>query len=501
MRNAPLFTNIKFATENGQTSHLDERNFRMEEIIKNGGYRALLFEDNLCDGCVSAKVTPGQSRDEMSDLIATKVVVPAYSIVAAPDFFPLADSNDIRKYYHSNLDDYRPEELTEPPDQTQAQEQWQLDTNGIRNDEHFLEGGSLNLSGIRQRGNPDVFDPFTRRQAFESRFLDDKSFDTLVAVVSNVEKLEVPPPPLKFAINFRRDYSANSYLPDTGTGIFYPGWDLTYSGEKINPHFGSFGLGSPFPEDMKLCAAANGMWPVASPDAGRTFQGSLEPLPILGRPNTSIPLMDDEIGYHPRSPHVLQHGKSECFGWDGEQGPFLFIDDRDMNRPKVNFTDIGRADYVANLMDPAIGFDMSKLRTMNSRELIDRMDCIRKAVKGFDNTRVSKTSFWLISAEKVADWRVGAEALGIPNNLFGSSNTWARTSRLTGPGYLFVFALTKPKKIAQELEPNSKRRNQEIIRLAICKVVKATKERTAQLEWCNLEVGAFRLLHEIPWNS
>jgi hypothetical protein len=505
MRNAPLFVNIKYQDNNGTISHIDEKNSQMEAIIKNGAYKALLFEDSMCDGCVSASVIlKSNAKNELFEFIKYNTVInPAFSIVAAPDFFPYLDSNDIRKYYHSNLDKYNNIlQIKALTGQEQQEKQQQLDNLAISNDEHFLEGGSLNLSGIRQRGNPEIIDPFTGAQAFQESYATDKSFDTLVAVTANSETNVAKISNATFKDNYRKDYTSNSFLPDTGTGVFFPGWDATYSGEKTNPYFATFGLGSPFPEDMKLCAAANGMWPVASPDAGRTFQGSLEPFPILGRPNTSIPLMDDEIGYHEKSPQVLQHHESYSYGWDGEQGPFLFIDEIDGKKLKVNFTDIGRADYVENLQNPSIGFDMSKLRSINSFELINRMDCLRKAIKSIDkNNKVSQTNYWLISAEKVDDWNLGAKALGIPDNLVGSSNSWAKNSRgLTGAGYLFVFALTKIKKLKDELEsPNSKRRNQLVKTLCVCKVSIAKKDSYAKIDWCELGSTFPKLDSEIKW--
>jgi hypothetical protein len=501
MRNAPLFTNIKYVVDKGVVTHLDEHSNNMEASVEASGYRALLYEDNLCDGCVSAKVSLKAERT-LPGLLKSLSALPGFSIVSAPDFFPYLDSNDIRKYYHSGINKYKTVPLvkTFPPPEEQEQEQQQFDITGLENDEHFIEGGSLNLSGIRQRGNPDIIDPFTGEAAFADSFLVDKSFDTLMAVVSNADK-DIPHIPAHdFSQNFRRNYQAGSFLPDTGTGIFYPGWDITYSGEKINPYFATFGLGSPFPEDMKLCAAANGMWPVASPDAGRTFQGSLSKFPLLGRPNTSIPLMDDEIGYHASSPHVLQHGKTYSYGWDGEQGPYLVADKKATTIVNVNFTDIGRADYVENLLDSNIGFDMSRLRTLSSGELIDRMDCLRKAVKEFNNRKVAQTRYWLISAEKVNDWKQGADAAGVPDGLVGDSNEWAKTSKgLAGKGFLFVFALTRPKKISLELERQSKRRNQLVTGIVVCKVSSATKDSHAVVEWTKFDTSKIPEANEIKW--
>lgn len=503
LRNAPLFVNIKFKIDGGKLMHLDEMSDDMEKTIAEGGYQATLFEDSICDGCVSATLT--LHPDAIPDIInflKAKQPLPAFSLVTAPDFFPYIDSNDIGKYYSGDISAYKPAlEIKGIFEQEQQQKQQQLDNKALSNDEHFLEGGSLNLSGIRQRGNPEIIDPFYAVPAFKESWEDDKSFDTLMAVTSNNDTIETVINQKLFNDNFRRDYFSNSFLPDSGTGIFFPGWDATYSGpSKKNPYFATFGLGSPFPEDIKLCAAANGMWPVASPDAGRTFQGSLEPFPILGKPNTSIPLMDDEIGYHSNSPHVIDHHQSPTLGWDGEQGPYLSIDYRS-GLLNVNFTDIGRADYIANILNTDIGFDMSKLREIDSIELINRMDCLRKAVMSFDNRKVSQTKYWLVSAESVPDWKNGSNAFGIPNQLIGDSNNWAKEGgRLSGAGYLFVFALTRSASIKEELEaPHSKRRNQLIKCISICKVSKATKKNLAQIEWCELDSKLPQSAQDIEW--
>lgn len=492
LRNAPLFINIKFKKTDASITHLDEYTAGMEDTIKNGDYHALLFEDNMCDGCVSAKLTfKNDLRPLTKDIFDFgSRINPAFSLVAAPDFFPFLDSNDIAKYYKRKKIEFNDlnQIKTIGTEQEQQLKQIQLSFLDSPNDEHFLEGGTLNLSGIRQRGNPEICDPFSLGQAFSDNWKDDKSFDTLTAVVATNYNIKSNKSDT-FCDNYKRDYNAYSFLPDTGTGIFYPGWDATYSGEELNPYFATFGLGSPFPEDMKLCAAANGMWPVASPDAGRTFQGSLEKFPILGRPNTSIPLMDNEIGLHQNSPHVKQYKENYSYGWDGEQGPYLFIDEKDKNALKVNFTDIGRADYVKNILPNGIGFDMSKLRKMNSKELIDRMDCLRLAIRKIDNTRVEYTNYWLISAEKVENWNLGANAFGIPQELIGNSNNWAKISQnLQGPGYLFVFAITKIGKRKEEFEENSKRRNQKVKKLAICKVSSNISlhipKLSSNIEWC-----------------
>jgi hypothetical protein len=472
-KNAPLFLNIKYQIDSSGNSdgvHID--NSSLQKTINEGDYYAQLFEDSICDGSVSAKITyPIISDDQklkiQSELKKIGVVSPAFSLVTAPDFFPYMDSNDIRSYYFNN--------------------QYKIDG-------HFLEGGSINLSGVRQRGNPQLKDAFTGQVAFKNSFHLDKSFDTLVAVVANNES-EAFKNESSFEINYCRDYKSSSFLPDTGTGIFFPGWDVTYSTDNkeniTNPFLATVGLGSPFPEDMKLCAAANGMWPVESPDAGRTFQGSLEPFPLYGKPSTSVPLMDNEIGYHRNSPYGKIRG--ETFGWDGEQGPFLKKDDAH-KKVYVNFTDIGRADYVANILDPKIGFDMSRLRGLESKELIKRMECLKEAIKKISKGKRKKlpefTKYWLVSAEVVNDWSKGATGNGIASNLIGSDNNWAtKPDGLIGSGYFFVFAIIKKDDEGVFDDALSKRKNQEVEKIAICKIAKQDLSTETIIKWILLDTS------------
>lgn len=415
---APLFANIKFETDNGSMRHLDGQTLSndFEGEIAKGGYEAQLFEDGICDGCISARVEVVNNKENY-DWLPT-MLLPAFSLVTAPDFFPYIDSNDIRSAYY---------------------EQTKVNT-----DQDFFEGGTINLSGIRQRGNPLLIDPFGNHPAFADSWCDDKSFDTLTSVVGSGNRITDTKANPDLYYPYRKDFKSTSYLPDTGTGVFFPGWDVTYSGEQTNPFLSTFGLGSPFPEDMKLCAAANGMWPVSSPDAGRTFQGSLTP--ILGkRPNTAIPLMDSEIGLHRRSPHVSDYHAAESYGWDGEQGPFLEVKEC---MTFVNYTDIERADYLQNLLDPEIGFNMALLRGLESEELIHRMDTQRICVRQIDRKKVWKTKLWMVAAQKVADWKNPTPITCLPkDDTFDSLNiSTPHCSALKEEGYVYVFVLTKRNK-------------------------------------------------------
>lgn len=353
----------------------------------------------------------------------------------------------------------------------------------VNADQDFFEGGTMNLSGTRQRGNPALLDPFCKKQAFKATWADDMSFDTLTSVIyntSNLPKENTDLPSLSFL--FSRDYTVTSYLPDTGTGVFFPGWDATYSGENLdekNPFLATFGLGAPFPEDMKLCAAANGMWPVASPDAGRTFQGSLEK--IVGyKPNTAIPLLDKEIGIHTCSAYVADHGLSSSLGWDGEQGPFLQVNENEL---VVNFTDINRADYLKNILDKDIGFDMSLVRNLQINELTDRMDCLRKCVRTIDHKKVWKTKLWLIHALPINDWVQAQSIKCLPKQYFPTSLGFNKRNNdsLIGKGYFYVFARTDDdyKTLDESFSTMSKRAYAKCKKLWLCQV---TVDRLAYLE-------------------
>ena len=204
------------------------------------------------------------------------------------------------------------------------------------------------------------------------------------------------------------------------------------------------GLGSPFVEDMKLCAAANGMWPASSPDAARTYQGSLDP---WSRNPTAIPLIDSEIGFHKNSPAVLSGSEKESHGWDGVQGPYL---EKVNGKWMVNFADVGRSDVVENALDGNV--DVSKLRELTSAELIARMSCLRKTIMNLPKTNfkgyksadrmVAFTTWWLISAEPVNFGVENAKGWGIPKDLIGSDTKWATdkaNAKVSGKGYLFVI--------------------------------------------------------------
>jgi hypothetical protein len=216
---------------------------------------------------------------------------------------------------------------------------------------------------------------------------------------------------------------STAFLPDAASGIFDPGWDISFSGNEEADFFASYGLGNPFPEDAKLCAALNSYWPSVAPDATRTF-GLFPP---AWDATTAIPLMDDELGYHPSHPLVVLGKVKPSPGWDGEFGPFF-----EKGYNQVNYADIALSDYVSHALGGA--FSVSHLARITPREFFRRMNAIRACIAVLPEfpKRVSSTRLLLVSAEKVRNWRESLERAD---------------SRLDGEGYIFHFAVLDTKEI------------------------------------------------------
>lgn len=435
-RTQPLFLNITHELDtliaNGYREVPKDDTFHKR--LDDGMFYAPLFEDSICEGVVNAQiVVQGAALSGVP-----KEVVPAFSIVTAPDFFPQVDNFDLMAF------DVAPGTSV--------------------NISNFYEGGLASLATCRLSPNPELLSIVDLA-------------DTYTAVLSHQSKAGTPAAQTGRFKNpsLPKGYMVSGFLPDVASSVFAPGWDITYSADKkgsTDVYLSTEGLGSPFVEDMKLCAAANGMWPASSPDAARTYQGSLDP---WSRNATAIPLLDDELGFHKNSPAGLMMGK-ETFGWDGVQGPFLEL----LNgKWKINFADIGKADVVQNALDGNV--DMSKLRMLTSGELISRMACLKKCIdnlpkvnfKGYtkEAKMVAFTRWWLISAEPVNFGEENAKGWGIPKNLVGTDTSWVTdksNARVSGKGYLFVIVDVNGKKLSWD---GFGRRQVDVTALHVCQVV------------------------------
>lgn len=92
-----------------------------------------------------------------------------------------------------------------------------------------------------------------------------------------------------------------SSLSDTGAGEFGPGWDISTDVTNGYLHLAAYGLGSPFPEDVKLCAAFSAFWPAVAPDTARSAFGFRSVAPMTDR----------------------ETGLEDAPAWDGIKGPRL----------------------------------------------------------------------------------------------------------------------------------------------------------------------------------
>ncbi|WP_232490577.1 hypothetical protein [Burkholderia ubonensis] len=343
-RNAPEFINIRHkAHENGtytdMRAHPVDRQDFLAEVGK-GGYRAQLFLDHCTEGVVTIQIAE----------LAEHAVRPAYSVVAAPDFYPYADQAELQRWFTDR----------------------QIDPKS-----QFRSGSPISLSAERLAANPGHIDPFRKTQAFSPNDGTVAVAFSLAARATRRRDTEVHPPRM------------TSFLSDASSGVFAPGWDVTYAGNRRRTFLATFGLGSPFAEDIKLCAASNSFWPAVSPDASRTFNRADAP--------TAIPMLDHELGLHPCHPLIARGDESNTRrGWDGEYGPYLTPDGR------VDYADIERSDYVANALHGEMLY--GAFEHVDSAELIRRISALRHAVAACDNGQTpSHTKLWLVSARALRE--------------------------------------------------------------------------------------------------
>ncbi len=267
-RPAPQYINARHAVENGRVINLNDSPDLMK-ILARGDFDALHYVDTSGDGWVIAECP--QLRQTGLTSIA------ALCMVGLPDFLPNVTQRDLMLWWRRDV----PERLRAalwaiPP--------FALSQTRIAADVELPVGFSI-------------------------------EDDTVTAIVSQPEAPGAPVQSVNGSYQLQK-----VGLPDGSTGIFDPGWDTSLGTQYDGPthtlkrYLASHGLGSPFIEDAKLCAALGSYWPAAAPDATREYEpnkplsGVLYPWPSI------VPLTDTEIGMVPTA-------NGTFMSWDGVPGP------------------------------------------------------------------------------------------------------------------------------------------------------------------------------------
>lgn len=382
-RLAPEYVNIRHKVDpTGSTTQIpsdlnQESAASFSSLMANGGYAAAHFADDSCDGVVEATV---------SGLAVATPTFPAFSLITAPDFFPLADQSEVEA--DPTIGRVRP-----------------------------LSKGRLPVNPtLPLPGNPTSF-------AFA------RSEKTVTAIVGSAASGSVSAAP-------NLPNRMVSFLPDAASNVFAPGWDTSRSRDAVGPFLTSSGLGSPFPEDAKLCAALASFWPAVAPDNGRTFgnQGF----------GNQLPMLDEELGFHPNHERVRSGNVVSYRGWDGEYGPFI---ERVGTKLHVNYVAIERSDYVSHALAGRIRVSLTA--EVQSEDLIARHQALLKCHAAL--AVPSLTNVCLVVVRKIDDWAT-----------FG-----AGMPQLAGGGFLMEFAeLTGARKTTAELD----RVRREIRKRHVCQV-------------------------------
>lgn len=308
------------------------------ETVKKGGYRARHYLDFTGDGWIDVECS------ELSLEVPRRL--PAYSIVATPDFFPRVNQSDLMEWTDQSVPPVLLNILwPENPGKPEA-----------LSDQRYA--ANLELSGAG-------FDP---------------ADDTMTAIVGMFGSGKG-----RLTRLHRSDAIRATTLPDAAAGVFAPGWDVSYdrtseadptdTGIGLGPgatFLTTYGLGSPFVEDSKLCAALSSFWPAVAPDITRTFGPS-------AKYATATPLTDDVIGLDTKPP------------WDGIKGPTV-----DETAKVVDYPSLAYGDYVQVALNN--GFNIETIGKTSVEEYVARTLTMARVYSALESTsRLDKANWSLLS--------------------------------------------------------------------------------------------------------
>ena len=403
-RAAPEYANIRLELTRNAAGQWEQRDLNMipeppptgemgfDEKLKKGEYLAAHFIDQTCDGVITIEPIAGLPLE----------ILPAFSLVTAVDYFPQVEQTDVIAWLERIQN--QPVGLSDPK-------------------AFFPQGGPQPLSDGRFVGgsplvesaampNSQLIDPLDpEKKAFSPQEVANLTATAIVGWAAAGQ-----------SAGQRPDASgASSWLPDAASDFFAPGWDVSRHIVSDRPNYVGYGLGSPFPEDSKLCAALNSFWPAVAPDSSRTY--GVDPLGNLLP--TSIPMLDSEVGYHPQHPRVVAGEVVASLGWDGDEGPFFEMRNGQLF---VNAVSPSRSDQSIAALQGRIGY--SGLDSITTDDFIHRVEefafCQKRVLP---SAGFPASALWLVTVELVPDWQQWRSDLLAP----------ARTE-LRGAGFIFEFA-------------------------------------------------------------
>lgn len=340
---APQFVHLRHEVDaDGNVVDLNQQADMMDELRK-GSYNAQHYLDFTADGSINSQCVA------LDNSIPRRIA--AYSLLCAPDFYPLCTQR--------RLSDW-------------------LDSLPIEDAREIFPVPPRCLSDNRMPANI---------QSFASSFDKDDVGITAIVAQNSYADTSFPIGP-KVASAQRA-----SCLPDAAAGTFAPGWDTGLdTNEDELLHLAAYTLGSPFPEDAKLCAARSSYWPAVAPDSAQEFESS--------NGQTIKPMLDTEIG--------LNGGLS----WDGITPPKHYINNE---KSYISYTSYLYGDYTQNALNGK--FTLALTGKVNSQEYQQRVYALwqvrRSMGPAYQKWRV--TSFRVATNDDLQQVKADAKPVDITN--------------------------------------------------------------------------------------
>jgi hypothetical protein len=332
-RGFPEYVHARTRVTNGAFENLNDQPDVIAAMKKPKSYQALHYVDYTGEGWVTA---------DLGSTGITLRIVPAYVLVSAPDFFPSSGQFELSEWSRSN----------KIPSQFQGK-LWSIPPTP--------------LSETRVPANLQL--PGSPFQATDS---------TISAVVGMGAPAGSPA-----VWPSQPDPQRSSVLPDDAAGLFAPGWDVGRDRANGRDHLAAYSLGSPFPEDSKLCAALSTFWPAVAPDVFRTFVN------VVGHSNGTIaPLTDEEIGQSGNLP------------WDGVAGPREIVVN---GQRRIEFASFLNVDYVRQALQNRFSIRLTARVGVEEYQFRILAACrIYSVLSGVGDLAAARNKWLLLSFRKIS---------------------------------------------------------------------------------------------------